>query len=224
MVFVLPSFLVVIHYIIINTIKSSNYRLLLGCILSTGNRRIKPPYDLKAITLVILNSSSRGLIIIDVKNLLKITGSPTRTPITYYPKHNGVGVVLHLNILVHPDLPDEIQRLNAETFTYSMGQPNSPRNIGQAYHLTHVTNVVLSIERLDLTRALTALRDIRAPVHSVDPGLPVHGPVGPCLCFGDADNGGNSTAHRWGVEVETPAYLRSGRGNDDLCWTLRHNF
>nr|QNN30757.1 AC5 [Tomato leaf curl virus] len=43
MIFVLPSFLVIINYVIINTKKSSNYRLLFGCILSSSNSRLKPP-------------------------------------------------------------------------------------------------------------------------------------------------------------------------------------
>nr|ALS35321.1 AC5 [Tomato leaf curl virus]ALS35328.1 AC5 [Tomato leaf curl virus] len=105
-----------------------------------------------------------------------------------------------------------------------MGQPNSPGNIRQTDHLTHLTIIILSIERLDLTRTLTASRHIRAPEHSVYSGLPIHGPVGPCLCFGDADNGGSSTVHRWAVEVETATYLRSGRENEHICWSLRHNF
>ncbi|AEY78474.1 AC5b [Papaya leaf curl virus] len=105
-----------------------------------------------------------------------------------------------------------------------MGQAHSPRDIRQTYNLTHVTNIILSIKRLHFTWAFTSLRDIWASVHPVHPGLPVHGSVRPCLCFGDADNGGSSTVHIWAVEVETTAYLRSGRGNDYICWTLRHNF
>nr|CTQ34926.1 AC5b protein [Croton yellow vein mosaic virus]CUR29859.1 AC5b protein [Croton yellow vein mosaic virus] len=105
-----------------------------------------------------------------------------------------------------------------------MGQPNTPSNIRKTNNLTHVTNIILRIKRLHLTWAFTSLRDIWASVHPVHPGLPVHGSVRPCLCFGDADNGGSSTVHIWAVEVETTAYLRSGRGNDYICWTLRHNF
>ncbi|ABL73902.1 C5 [Tobacco leaf curl Thailand virus] len=43
MVLVLPSFLVIVNYIIINTIKLSNNRLLLRCILSTSHRCLEPP-------------------------------------------------------------------------------------------------------------------------------------------------------------------------------------
>nr|CUH74515.1 AC5 protein [Croton yellow vein mosaic virus]CUH74522.1 AC5 protein [Croton yellow vein mosaic virus]CUR24663.1 AC5 protein [Croton yellow vein mosaic virus] len=105
-----------------------------------------------------------------------------------------------------------------------MGQPNTPSNIRKTNNLTHVTNIILRIKRLHLTWAFTSLRDIWASVHPVHPGLPVHGSVRPCLCFGDAGNGDNCTSSIGAVEVETTAYLRSGRGNDYICWTLRHSF
>nr|WDE41079.1 AC5 [Papaya leaf curl Karnataka virus] len=105
-----------------------------------------------------------------------------------------------------------------------MGQPNTPSNIRKTNNLTHVTNIILRIKRLHLTWAVTSLRDIRASVHPAHQGLPGHGSVGPCLCFGDPDNGGSSTVQIWDDKVETTAYLRSGRVNDYFCWTLRHNF
>nr|WAQ69899.1 AC5 [Tomato yellow leaf curl Thailand virus] len=86
MVLVLPSFLVIVNYIIINTIKLSNNRLLLSCILSTSHRCLKPPYNLETITLVVLYSSSAGFIIIYIKDLLKIIRRSSRTPIPNYPK------------------------------------------------------------------------------------------------------------------------------------------
>nr|QGA84531.1 AC5 protein [Crassocephalum yellow vein virus] len=179
MVLVFPSFLVIVHYIIINTIKSSNYRLLLSCILSTGNRCLKPTYDLKAITLVILHSSRRRFIIIHIEDLLKIIGGTTGSPVTDDPEQNSVSVVLNLDVLVHPDLTDKIQRLDTKTFTNPMSQTISPRNVGQTQDLAHVTNIVLSIKRLDLTWAFTSSRDIWASVHPVHLGLSVHGPVRP---------------------------------------------
>ncbi|QTZ97487.1 C5 protein [Tomato leaf curl Chuxiong virus] len=131
MILVLPSFLVIVHYIIIYTIKSSNYRLFLSCILPTSHRCLKPPQDLIAISLVILNSRSRRFIIIHIKNLLKIIRGTGRTPVPDNPEQNGVGVVLNLDVLVHPDLTDEIQRLNAKAFTNPMCQTISPSNVGQ---------------------------------------------------------------------------------------------
>nr|QIH55795.1 C5 protein [Tobacco leaf curl Yunnan virus] len=86
MILVLPSFLVIVHYIIIYTIKSSNYRLFLSCILSTSHCCLEPPYHLETITLVVLHGCSAGFIIIDIKDLLKIIRRSSRTPISNYPK------------------------------------------------------------------------------------------------------------------------------------------
>nr|CRL31561.1 coat protein (truncated) [Pepper leaf curl Bangladesh virus] len=83
--------------------------------------------------------------------------------------------------------------------------------------------IVSRLKRLDLTWAFTPPRNIWASVHPVHPGLPVHGPVHPCSGLCDADNGGSSTARVWAVEVQTAAYLRGGRGNDYICWSLGHN-
>nr|BBA21850.1 AC5 protein [Tobacco curly shoot virus] len=105
-----------------------------------------------------------------------------------------------------------------------MSQPSSTRNITDTHDFTYMLNVMSRLKRLDLTWAFTSFRDIWTSVHPVHPGLSVHGPVRPCSCFGDADNGGSSTAHIWAVEVETATYLRSGSGNDYICWSLRHNF
>nr|ABP96797.1 AC5 protein [Ageratum yellow vein virus] len=78
--------------------------------------------------------------------------------------------------------------------------------------------------RLYLTWAFTTFGHIRGSVHSVQSGLAVHGPVGPCpSSVGDEDSGGSSTAHHGGVEVQTATYLRGGSGNDNICGTLRHN-
>nr|QIJ32375.1 C5 protein [Malvastrum yellow vein Honghe virus]QIJ32387.1 C5 protein [Malvastrum yellow vein Honghe virus]QIJ32396.1 C5 protein [Malvastrum yellow vein Honghe virus] len=187
-ILVLPSFLMIINYIIINTIKSPNDSLFLSCILSTSHRCLKPPQDLIAITLVILNSRSRRFIIIHIKNLLKVIRSASRTPISNNPKQNGVSVILNLDIFIHPDLANKIQRLNAKTFTNTMSQTHSPSYIGQTYHLTHVTNIVLRIKRLDLTWTLTTTRNIRAFVHPVHSGLSIHGPVRPHSRFCGADS------------------------------------
>nr|WBU87157.1 AC5 [Papaya leaf curl Bagalkote virus] len=105
-----------------------------------------------------------------------------------------------------------------------MGQPNTPSNIRETNNLTHVTNIILRIKRPHSTWDYTSFMDIWASVHPAPPGLRGQGSVGPCLCFGDPDNGGSSTVHIWDDQVDTTAYLRSGRVNDYICWTLRHNF
>nr|QBO66584.1 AC5 [Papaya leaf curl virus] len=105
-----------------------------------------------------------------------------------------------------------------------MGQPNTPSNITKTNGLTHVIKIILRIQRLDLNWTFPAPRDLWASEHPVTPGLPVHGPVGPWICFGDAEHGGSSTGHIWAGQVETTAYLPRGRGNEYICWSLRHNF
>nr|QBY34636.1 AC5b [Croton yellow vein mosaic virus] len=105
-----------------------------------------------------------------------------------------------------------------------MCQPNTPSNITKTNGLTHETKIILRIQRLHLPLTFPSLRDILASVHPVHPWLPGHGSVRPCLCFGDADNGGSNPVQIWAVEVEKTAYLPSGRGNDYICWSLRHNF
>nr|CUH74524.1 AC5 protein [Croton yellow vein mosaic virus] len=71
-IFILPSFLVIIHHIIVNTIEFPNYSLFLSSILTTCDCCLKPPQHLKTITLIVLHSSRRWLIIINIENLLEI--------------------------------------------------------------------------------------------------------------------------------------------------------
>nr|AFA43810.1 AC5 protein [Papaya leaf curl virus] len=105
-----------------------------------------------------------------------------------------------------------------------MSKPITTSDIGDTKDLTYMGYIMTLFIRLDLTWAFTPTRDIRASVHSVNSGLPVHGPVDPCSPFVcDEDSRGSSTAAVRAVEVETAAYLRSGCGNDNICWSLRHN-
>nr|UZP47998.1 AC5a protein [Tomato leaf curl virus] len=71
-ILILSSFLMIINHIIVNTIKLPNYSLLLSSILTTCYCCLEPPQNLKSITLVVLHSSRRGLIIINIKHLLEI--------------------------------------------------------------------------------------------------------------------------------------------------------
>nr|APX61408.1 AC5 [Tomato yellow leaf curl Thailand virus] len=104
-----------------------------------------------------------------------------------------------------------------------MSKPNTTGNVRQTDYLAHMTNVVLRIERLHFTWTLTSLRDIRTSIHSVKPRLSVCRSVLPYLPFCDADSGDSSTAVVWAVEVQTATYFRDGRGNENICWTLRHS-
>ncbi|ADO40831.1 AC5 protein [Bhendi yellow vein India virus [India:Sonipat:OY96:2005]] len=103
-IFILPSFLVIIHHIIVNTIEFPNYSLFLSSILSSCNCRLKPPQNLESITLVVLYSSRRRLVVINIEHLLQIVWFVCRTPVSHEEKHNRVRMVLGLDILVHPYL------------------------------------------------------------------------------------------------------------------------
>nr|QBY34635.1 AC5a [Croton yellow vein mosaic virus] len=69
---IVPSFLVIIHHIINNTIEFPNYRLFPSSILPTSDCCFKPPPHLKTITLFVLHSSRRWLIIINIAHLPEI--------------------------------------------------------------------------------------------------------------------------------------------------------
>nr|UVJ88633.1 ac5 protein [Horsegram yellow mosaic virus] len=105
MIVILPSFLMVVNNMIINTIKSANYSLLLTSILATGHSGMKLTHDLITITKIVLHSCSTGFIIIHVKNLTKVLGRSIRTPITNQFEHHSVSVILGLDVFVHPNLP-----------------------------------------------------------------------------------------------------------------------
>nr|WAK97803.1 AC5 protein [Cherry tomato leaf curl virus] len=182
------------------------------------------PQHLITISVHILNSSSARLVVKHIEHLSKVLWLVNRTTVTNKKKHDTVRVILGLDVLIHPYLPQNVNRLNTKTLTNSMGQPGSTSDITNTHDLAYMDYIVSGLKRLDLTWAFTSSRDIWTSVHPVHPGLSVHGPVRPCFCFGDADNGGSSTAHIWAVEVETATYLRSGSGNDYICWSLRHNF
>nr|AFB83425.1 C5 protein [Cotton leaf curl Burewala virus] len=171
----------------------------------------------------ILHSAGTGLIIKHIKYLSKILRFINRSTISNQEKHHTIRVILRLNVLIHPDLTQHITRLNTKSLTNSMGQPSTPSNITNTHYSTYMLNIMREFKRLDLTWSFTSSTNIWTSVHPVHPGLFFHGPVDPCFSFGDADNGGSSTAHIWAVEVETTAYLRKRGGNDYICWSLRHN-
>nr|WLD18036.1 C5 Protein [Chilli leaf curl virus] len=224
MILILASLLLVIHNIIINPNKLLHESLLLRCVLATCNGCMPLPQHLVPVTMHILDSCRTRLIVKHVKNLTKILGLINGPTISNKKKHNTIRMILSLYILIHPNLAQNIDRFYTKPFTNSVGQTSTTSNITNTHDFTNVLDIMSGLKRLDLTRAFTSPRNIWASVHPVHLGLSVHGPVRPCFCFGDADNGGSSTAGIWAVEVETTAYLRGGRGNDYICWSLRHNF
>nr|QIH13750.1 C5 protein [Alternanthera yellow vein virus] len=90
-----------------------------------------------------------------------------------------------------------------------MGNPTTSSNIRDTQQRASMTNVMFFSKRLDLTWTLTAIRHIRASVHSVQPWLAIHGTARPLLFSSGTDNGGSSTASHRAVEVEPTSYPRS---------------
>ncbi|CAJ57819.2 AC5 protein [Vernonia yellow vein virus] len=210
MVIILSSLLMIVNNIIIQPHEFLNHCLLLACILTTSNSCVELPQYLIPIPQIIFDSSSARLIIIHVKNLTKIHGSPKRTTISYNIEHNCVRMVLRLDVFIHPHLTKHIHGLNTKTFTNPMSQPITTCDIRDTYHLASMSNIMTLFKRLHLTWAFTALWYIIAFVHPIEPGLSVHGPVGPHLSFGDADSGDSSTSRIGAVEIQTTTYFGYG--------------
>nr|ART89124.1 AC6 protein [Tomato leaf curl Joydebpur virus] len=224
MVFILPSLLLVIHNIIINPNKLLHQSLLLRCVLTTCNGCMPLPEHLIPITMHVLHSSRTGLIIKHVKYLTKVLGLIYGPTISNKEKHNTIRVILSLDGLIHPYLAQNIDGLNTKPFTHSMGQPSSTSNIPNTHDFANVLDVMSGLKRWDLTWAFQSSRTIWASGHPGNPGPPGQGPVRPCFLFGEPEHGGSNPAGNWAVQIETAAYLRGGRGNDYICWSLRHNF
>nr|AXQ88117.1 AC6 [Tomato leaf curl Joydebpur virus] len=224
MVFILASILLVIHNIIVNSNKLLHERLLVRCILYASHACTPSCQQIRPIEMHVLHSRGSGFSLNHVKELSKIWKVIYGTSVYNKEKHSNLIVSLSHDVLMLPNLAQNIDGLNTEPFAHTMGRPNSPSNIDNTHDFTYVLDIMSRLKRLDLTWVFTSSRNIWASVHPVHPGLPVHRPVRPCFCFGDADNGGSSTAGIWADEVETAAYLRGGRGNDYICWSLRHNF
>nr|AHA04051.1 AC5 [Siegesbeckia yellow vein virus] len=133
-------------------------------------------------------------------------------------------MIFRLNILIHPDFTQHVNRLNTKPLTHTMSQPTTTGNIRHTNYFTYMGYIMTLFKRLNLTWTFTTTRNIRAFVHSVHPGLSVHGPIDPCsLSVGDKDSWGSSTAAIWAVEVQPPTYLGGGSGNDYICRSLGHN-
>ncbi|AOT83374.1 AC5 [Macroptilium common mosaic virus] len=104
MILVLPCFLMIVHNIIIHLPKTLNQCLLVARILSTSDFGIKFMHHLETITKIVLNSSSTGLIVKHVEHLAKVHGSTIGSTVSDQPKHHTIGMVLQLDVLVHPYL------------------------------------------------------------------------------------------------------------------------
>ncbi|CAQ53912.1 AC5 protein [Rhynchosia yellow mosaic virus] len=138
MVLILGCFLMVIHYVVVYTIKPINYSLFLARILTTGYSMMKLAQNLITITQIVLHRSGTRLIIIHVKNLSKIHRRSKRPPVSNELKHHTVGVILGLDVFIHPNFPCNVNRLDAKTFADTMSNTVTTCHIRNAYHLTNM--------------------------------------------------------------------------------------
>ncbi|AFQ20091.1 AC5 protein [Pouzolzia golden mosaic virus] len=211
MVIILSRFLMIINYMIINGKKLPNYRLFLARILTTGHRCRKTTHNLITITKIVLHRSSTRFIVVHVEHLTKVHGSTKRSSISDEIEHNSVGVILGLDIFIHPHLPDYVHGLNTEPLPCAVGKTTATCNVRDAYDLPSVGYVMSLFVRLDLTWALASAWDIWALVHSVHFGLSITGPVRPCfLSICDEDSGDRGTADSGSVVAQPASYFRGG--------------
>nr|ANW72373.1 AC5 protein [Pepper leaf curl Yunnan virus]QIH13652.1 C5 protein [Pepper leaf curl Yunnan virus]QIH13660.1 C5 protein [Pepper leaf curl Yunnan virus]QIH13666.1 C5 protein [Pepper leaf curl Yunnan virus]QIH13676.1 C5 protein [Pepper leaf curl Yunnan virus] len=82
MILVLRLFLMIINNMSVNPHKLLHQCLFFGRILPTSNHIIELANHLKPVPEIILHSTSAWLIVITIKNLLKIHRSTTRSPIS----------------------------------------------------------------------------------------------------------------------------------------------
>nr|BDC46619.1 AC5 protein [African cassava mosaic virus] len=225
-ILVLPCLLMIICHVMIQPVKPFHQRLLLHARWTTDNSGMKFPQNLKPIPQIVLNCCSTRLIIKHVKYLPKVLGRiAIRPSIPKQVKHHIIRVILLLNIFIHPDLTKNVNGLDTKPLSDSMCQPRPTCHITNHLTDTKVLHIIPLLKRLDLTWAFTAPRYVWASIHPVHHGLSVHGPVHPgpfSIC--DVDSGDSSTVPVWAVEVQPSTNLGAWRGNDDISWSLRHNY
>nr|AKS48117.1 AC5 [Rhynchosia yellow mosaic virus] len=129
MVLILGCFLMVIHYVVVNTKKSINYSLFLARILTTGNSMMKLAQNLIPITQIVLHGSCTRLVIIHIKNLSKVHRRSKRAPVSNEFKHHTIGVILSLDVFIHPNFTCNVHRLNTKTFADTMSNAIATCNV-----------------------------------------------------------------------------------------------
>nr|CBY85308.1 hypothetical protein [Cotton leaf curl Gezira virus] len=143
MVLILRSFLLVINNLTVNLKKPTNKSLFLHPRRTTSYSSTKLTHHLETISIIILYSSSTWLIIKHVKNLTKIhRGIPIRSSITNKEKHDIVGVILLLNVLIHPYLTKNINGFDCETLSSTMSKPSSLGHIRNTTNNTSMLHII----------------------------------------------------------------------------------
>nr|QNN89092.1 C6 [Rose leaf curl virus] len=94
----------------------------------------------------ILHSRRAGLIIKHVKHLTKILRLVNRPTIPNKEKHNTIRMILSLDVLIHPDLAQNINGLNTEPLANPVGQPNTTSNITNTHDFTNVLDIMSGLK------------------------------------------------------------------------------
>nr|QHA25055.1 AC5 protein [Soybean blistering mosaic virus] len=188
MVLIFPSFLMVVHHVVVDLPETLHKRLLIASILSTRHLCIKLMHNLVTVAEIVLHGSSARLVVKHIKHLAKIHRCPIRSTIPHKPEHDAVSVVLQLDVLVHPYLPQNVHGLNTKTLTNAVSNTVTTCHVRYTHHLPNVGDIMTLLVRLDLTRPFTPSRNIWASPDAIDPGLPVHGPVNPSITLGHASS------------------------------------
>nr|QHA25046.1 AC5 protein [Soybean blistering mosaic virus]QHA25062.1 AC5 protein [Soybean blistering mosaic virus] len=105
MVLIFPSFLMVVHHVVVHLPETLHKSLLIASILSTRNLCIKLMHNLETVPKIVLHGSSARLIVKHVEHLPEIHRRSIRSTISHQPEHHTIRVVLQLDTLIHPDLP-----------------------------------------------------------------------------------------------------------------------
>nr|WBT00803.1 C5 [Chilli leaf curl India virus] len=146
MILILASLLLAVHNIIINPNKLLHESLLLRCIQTACHSCIPFAHNLIPITMNILHSRRAGLIIKHVKNLTKILRLVNGPTIPNKKKHNTIRMILSLDVLIHPDLAQNINGLHTEPLANPVGQSNTTSNITNTHDFTNVLDIMSGLK------------------------------------------------------------------------------
>ncbi|AMK07579.1 AC5 protein [Lycianthes yellow mosaic virus] len=132
MILILSSFLVVVYNVVVHPKKPLDNSLFLATILTSGHGCCESMNDLETISEIVLDCCSTRFIVIHVENLSKILRSSIRSTISDKPKHYIVSVIFGFDIIIHPNLPNNVYRLNTKSLTNTMRYTTTTCNIGNA--------------------------------------------------------------------------------------------
>ncbi|QBO66577.1 AC5 [Papaya yellow leaf curl virus] len=94
----------------------------------------------------ILHSRRAGLIIKHVKSLTKILRLVNGPSITKKKQHNTIRMILRLDVLIHPDLAQNINGFHTEPLANPVGQTNTTSNITNTHNFTNMLYIMSELK------------------------------------------------------------------------------